>query len=219
MSLRFVAHRLPVLVEHLLQYPVPNDMLPIRFPRALQNSNSGNGNGSWWERLPKNGASTYIFDAPMGRDFPFSSGSPVRWTENTFKNCIVATEICYLGLVLMQRTNMPPTNITALARGLYCTMFAAGNIGARNAELTTLNNLMDAEDGGNVELEKHFVRLLANNLSRCAAEALTVSLSLTDGTETDERIAAAVSSTVTAVAVFPSETRDYVSALCSELNK
>ena len=192
-------------------------MLPSRYPRELQESEAKSG--TWWEHpMPKRGPATYRFDIPMGVDFSVSVGSAERWSENTFENCIVATDICSMGLVLMQRTKIPPANVTALARGLYCTLFAAGIVGARNFDLNTQNSLMDAEDGGNTEFEKHLVHVLASNLSRCAAEALTLSLSLTDGNETDQRISAAVAANRKALRFLTGDTRDYVCDLCSELN-
>jgi hypothetical protein len=213
-SSNFVKSCVPMLVEHLLENPLPKDMLPRRFPQKLQRD--GEERATWWELL-MNVPATHGFDAPTERSLSFVSGLAKNWTENTFKKGIAAMETCYMGLVLMQRAKIVPNNIAALARGLFCTMYAAGIVGAQGVQLSTRNNFMET-DGGDIEFENHCVNLLANTLARCTAEALTLSLSLTDGNEIDPCISAAVSSNEGSLRFFPSDSREYISTLCRQIN-
>ncbi|KAL3920330.1 MAG: hypothetical protein SGILL_003317 [Bacillariaceae sp.] len=210
----FVQKCVPMLVDHLIQHPLPNDMIPTRLPRELQRS--ATGDDCWWNRL-RDDSSTYRFDAPSGKEYSLSLGSPKKWTETTFKKCISAMEICSMGLVLMQRTKSPPRDILGLARGLYFTIFAAGTVGARDAQLSNQNNLMETEDGGNIELEKHFVHVLASTLARCSEQALQLALSLSDGKENYRPITVSVSSSLGALRFFPTESKEYSKFLCSRV--
>jgi hypothetical protein len=217
-----------LLLEQLLENPLPYDMLPHGYPRDLMpalRTKSDNmvrvelqSRPPWWETIPKRNAE-YHFDAPVRKDFATHSTPREEWTEYKFNHGIAAADICILGLDLHKRMDVSIDTKT-LARGIHRTICAAGLVGSREAQLSSLDpsTLMDIEDRGNREVESVLVRSLSDALARSTEQALTLALSLSPGKENGahELFVVAVSDSSSALQHISEHRRDFITMLCQE---
>jgi hypothetical protein len=133
----FLEGGIAVLCHQLLEYPLPNNLLPPPPQQLKPTADGGSENGvvkvesdkqkSWWDVLEiilstRETESRFTLKAPVASsDFGYWNRQPPKsWSENKFEYAIVAADVLSLVLSLLKKLEQTVAlDGTVLARGLY----------------------------------------------------------------------------------------------------
>uniref|UniRef100_A0A7R9ZU49 Uncharacterized protein n=1 Tax=Pseudo-nitzschia arenysensis TaxID=697910 RepID=A0A7R9ZU49_9STRA len=171
---KFLDNGIVMLLEQLLENPLPRDMLPSRMPRELKHTTANasaptgmssnvvnvekDDSATWWDVLQnilssrQGYAQSCNFPAPASDKLFLSSSSLQKWSEDTFEYSIVAADTLNLGLQLLKRVERSDLfRGTSLASGLFRCAVAAKSVDDRLESLRfrtmTVQNGNSMDDG------------------------------------------------------------------------
>jgi hypothetical protein len=201
---KFLENGIVMLLEQLLENPLPRDMLHAGMPRELKNPRASVGtnivnvekddSATWWDVLQniltsrQDGSQTCKFPAPVS-DNVFIPTYLQKWSEDTFEYSIIAADTLCLGLQLIKRAERSDLfSGSSLASGLFRCSFAAKSVddrleSVRFKTMYSTHSMETGENPENPELELEYLKMLASSLSQCVEQLLMLCLQVCDSKE------------------------------------